>query len=95
MPIGHKVRVYYCITSTNENQYNTIGAFWDEMSRVYGLENLVGLGYKWKDNIISYAIGLKNGEINDYNLTFELPDTNWVIYEGLTDNLKDHFHNCQ
>lgn len=74
---------------TNEEQYNTIGAFWDEMSIVYGLENLVGLGYLWKDNIISYAIGLKNGEIKDYNLTIELPDTNWVIYEGLTDNLKD------
>ena len=31
----------------NEDQYNTIGAFWDEMSELYGLESLQGLGYKW------------------------------------------------
>ena len=26
----------------DEDQYNTIGAFWDEMSLIYGLENLQG-----------------------------------------------------
>ena len=26
-----------------EDQYNTIGAFWDEMSDIYGLESLEGL----------------------------------------------------
>ena len=31
-----------------EDQYNTIGAFWDEMEALYGLENLQGLGYKWE-----------------------------------------------
>ena len=45
----------FCLA--NEQQYNTIGQFWDEMSKLYGLENLKGLGYKWKDNNISYAIG--------------------------------------
>ena len=25
----------------NENQYATIGAFWDELSELYGLENLI------------------------------------------------------
>ena len=53
----------------NEDQYNTIGNFWDEMSLIYGLENLLGLGYKWENGIIYYAIGLKNGFIKDYNLT--------------------------
>ena len=36
----------------NEEQYNTIGAFWDEMEELYGLENLQGLGYKWAGNTI-------------------------------------------
>lgn len=41
---------------TNEEQYETIGQFWDEMARDYGLENLRGLGYKWENDEISYAI---------------------------------------
>ena len=52
----------------NENQYNTIGDFWDEMALLYGLKNLQGLGYKWADNKIFYAIGLKDGDIKGYNL---------------------------
>ena len=36
----------------DEDQYNTIGAFWDELSAIYGLENLHGLGYKWKNGEI-------------------------------------------
>ena len=54
----------FCLA--NEQQYNTIGQFWDEMSKLYGLENLKGLGYKWKDNKISYAIGIKNEWIDGY-----------------------------
>ena len=46
----------------NEDQYNTIGDFWDEMASIYGLENLQGLGYKWVDDKIFYAIGLKAGD---------------------------------
>jgi hypothetical protein len=30
---------------TDEQQYETIGQFWDEMAALYGLENLRGLGY--------------------------------------------------
>ena len=73
----------------NEEQYNTIGDFWDEMSDIYGLENLCGLGYKWEDGKIFYAIGLKNGKINNYNFEIELPDNGWNIYKGLTDYLKN------
>ena len=72
----------------NEKQYDTIGAFWDEMSDIYGLENLVGLGYKWHNGKIDYAIGLKNGEIDGCNLTITLPDDDWVEVRGKTDNLK-------
>ncbi len=73
----------------NEDQYNTIGDFWDEMALLYGLENLQGLGYKWAGGKIHYAIGLKVGEIKDYNLCIELPDAGWTVIEGDTDNLKD------
>ena len=76
----------------NEEQYNTIGDFWDEMALLYGLENLQGLGYKWVDNKIFYAIGLKVGEIKDYNLCIELPDTNWTIANGKTENLKEIYN---
>ena len=73
----------------NEEQYNTIGAFWDEMSLLYGLENLQGLGYKWEDGEIYYAIGLKTGNLKDANFSIELPNKGWIIVDGETDNLKN------
>ena len=73
----------------NEAQYNTIGDFWDEMAELYGLENLQGLGYKWAENKIFYAIGLKVGDIKDFNLRIELPDSNWTLVEGETEKLKE------
>ena len=72
----------------NEDQYNTIGAFWDEMSEVYGLESLCGLGYKWEGGKISYAIGLKEGVIDGANFRMELPNDEWRTVEGKTDDLK-------
>ena len=77
----------------NEEQYNTIGEFWDKFSHIYGLENLRGLGYKWEKGIISYAIGLKVGDIRDYNLCIELPDDGWVTFDGETENLKEIYDN--
>lgn len=73
----------------NEGQYDTIGAFWDEMSALYGMENLCGLGHRWQNGTISYAIGLKTGNIEGANLRIILPDDNWVITEGETHNLKE------
>ena len=72
----------------NEEQYNTIGDFWDELSILYGLENLIGLGYKWENGIIYYAIGLKEGIIDNANISVELPDEGWVIVQGKTGDLK-------
>jgi predicted transcriptional regulator YdeE len=72
----------------NEDQYNTIGNFWDELSAIYGLENLQGLGYRWSAGEIYYAIGLNDGEIDGYNFVVELPDDGWNIVLGKTDNLK-------
>ena len=74
---------------TNEEQYETIGQFWDEMALIYGLENLRGLGYKWENDEISYAIGLKNGDIEGYNLSITLPDDGWVTVSGKTERLKE------
>ncbi len=76
----------------NEDQYNTIGDFWDEMALLYGLEKLQGLGYKWANNKIFYAIGLKVGDIKDYNLTIELPNEGWTVIEGETENLKEIYN---
>jgi predicted transcriptional regulator YdeE len=73
----------------NEDQYNTIGAFWDEMAMLYGLESLQGLGYRWADGKIFYAIGLKVGDIKDHNLCIELPDTDWSVVNGETEKLKE------
>ena len=74
-----------------ENQYNTIGAFWDEMSDIYGLENLEGLGYGWKGDTMEYAIGLKGGRIKDANLEITLPDSGWTQVHGRTDDLKEMY----
>jgi predicted transcriptional regulator YdeE len=73
----------------NEEQYKTIGAFWDEMAAIYGLENLQGLGYNWNGNSMEYAIGLKNGNIKGYNLSIVLPDGDWIVAKGETDSLKE------
>ena len=54
-------------STINDDQYNTIGTFWDEMSELYGMENLRGLGYKWTKDSIEYAIGLKEGIIPNCN----------------------------
>lgn len=85
--------VFYGISKdfllTDAQQYETIGLFWDEMAALYGLENLRGLGYRWQDNKISYAIGLKNGCIENHNLSITLPDNGWTQVLGKTNSLKE------
>ena len=74
---------------TNQQQYDTIGQFWNEMAVLYGLENLQGLGYRWHDGRISYAIGLKTGHIPSHDLQITLPDEGWTTIAGKTDCLMD------
>lgn len=76
----------------HDDQYHTIGEFWDEMSLLYGLENLQGLGYRWADGKIFYAIGLKVGDIRDANFQIELPDTGWTIVTGQTSDLQQLYN---
>ncbi len=71
----------------DQQQFQTIGQFWDELAHIYGLENLRGLGYNWQNNEISYAIGLKNGSISGFNVSIELPDEGWITVKGMTDRL--------
>ena len=54
-------------STQNEVQYTTIGAFWDEMSKIYGIEKLMGLGCNWTDNSIEYVMALKQGIIENAN----------------------------
>ena len=72
-----------------EGQYHTIGMFWDEMESLYGLENLKGLGYLWADGYLYYAIGLKNGDLPEYNFQIELPNDGWTLALGKTEQLKE------
>ena len=74
-------------STVNDRQYKTIGAFWDDLSAKYGLENLQGLGYGWTEHSIEYVIGLKEGKIDDADRTVVLPDDGWVSVRGRTDSL--------
>ena len=74
-------------STVGEQQYETIGAFWDEMSARYGLENLRGLGYNWTETTIEYVIGLKDGTIDGADCKVELPDGDWVSVSGKTSDL--------
>jgi predicted transcriptional regulator YdeE len=74
-------------STENDQQYETIGAFWDEMSEKYGRENLRGLGYNWTNTTIEYVIGKKEGIIDEANCDIELPDQGWTTVRGKTEEL--------
>ena len=74
-------------STENDAQYESIGIFWDELSKKYGRNNLRGLGYNWTANTIEYVIGLKEGKIEGYNCSVELPDDNWKKAEGKLSDL--------
>ncbi len=74
-------------STENDQQYETIGAFWSEMSEKNGIGNLRGLGYNWTDNSIEYVIGLKDGVIEGADCSVDLPDNNWVTVKGRTEKL--------
>ena len=71
-----------------EEQYNTISAFWDEMESLYGLENLLGVGYNWQEGSMDYLIALSDGVIDGFNETLILPDDGWISRKGRTESLK-------
>lgn len=73
-------------STQNEEQYTTIGMFWDEMSKLYGRENLMGLGCNWGNNSIEYVMALKHGTIAGADYEIELPDV-WTEVSGKTNEL--------
>lgn len=75
-------------STENDRQYETIGAFWDELAAKYGLENLQGLGYGWTERTIEYCIGLKTGRIDGANRCLRLPDDGWTQVRGRTEDLE-------
>jgi len=74
-------------STIGEKQYETIGEFWNEMSRIYGRENLRGLGYNWTETSIEYVIGLIEGDIEESNVDVILPDDQWKCASGRTEEL--------
>ena len=74
-------------STVGEKQYKTIGAFWDELSGIYGRRNLRGLGYNWGDTSIEYVIGLISGDIVGQNVIVTLPDAGWKCASGRTEKL--------
>lgn len=88
-------------STKNNNQFEHIGKFWEEMSLIFGRENLRGLGFNWTDSTIEYVIGLKNNSIinlkNIEQITKSFPNakqknvqiTNqgWKTYKDKTKNL--------
>ena len=74
-------------STENNQQYETIGAFWDELAAKYGRANLQGLGYGWTDRSIEYVIGLIYGKIDGADCTVELPESGWAIVRGRTAEL--------
>lgn len=79
-------------STIGNRQYNTIGAFWDELSKRYGRDNLRGLGYNWTKTSIEYVIGLIAGEIDGWNVSVHLPEDGWQRVEGRTENLGEIYN---
>lgn len=86
-----KTRKFYGIAKRfsviGDEQYETIVKFWEELSEVYPIENLFGIGTDWKNGSFEYAIGIKNGIIPDYNKVYRLPTDGWKKPEEKTDDL--------
>lgn len=75
-------------STVNEEQYVTIGEFWDKMADLYGRENLMGLGFNWTGDSMEYAMALKDGMIADADFETELPDK-WSEAFGKTEELSE------
>ena len=74
-------------STKNEQQYETIGAFWAEIESKYDCSRLRGLGYNWTADTIEYVIGLTDGIIEGADCTVILPDDGWTEVRGRTENL--------
>jgi len=83
-----------------EDQYNTIGRFWDLMSDFTNKDDLIGFGCNWTKTDMEYYIGfihdidyrniLNNLNFKMKNLKikkFNLDTKDWILYKGKTKNI--------
>lgn len=83
-----------------EDQYNTIGRFWDLMSDFTNKDDLIGFGCNWTKTDMEYYIGfihdidyrniLNNLNFKMKNLKikkFKLDTKDWILYKGKTKNI--------
>lgn len=86
-------------------QVDMLGSFWDYVAERIGREEIVGLGYGWKDNYFNYAIGVIDDEETSSKIRgidfgksrfapeyieVELPEkSEWVEYTGRVEKLRE------
>jgi len=85
-------------STVNNQQFDEIGKFWDEMSEIYGRNNLIGLCCHFTKISLMYYIGLKdNSKMQNHTnydfISCSLPDDNWNSYFGYTDIIDSLYKN--
>lgn len=83
-----------------EDQYNTIGRFWDLMSKFTNKDDLIGFGCNWTKTDMEYYIGFiydvdyadilnnLNSKMKNLKIAkFKLGTNDWNLYEGKTKNI--------
>ena len=81
-------------STENDRQYEDIGRFWDDMAAVYGRENLLGVGWDWREDSLMYALGrmdqlFEDGMPGMDAICLELPESGWQSWRGETDRLDE------
>ncbi|WP_010250741.1 hypothetical protein [Acetivibrio cellulolyticus] len=86
------------VTIDNQ-QYEEIGDYWDYFAKLFGRENLLGLGLNWKEDSLEYVIGTVDDSLKfDIEQVkdvypdckykeIDLPEDEWKTYDGRTEEL--------
>ncbi|MBP3704146.1 MAG: hypothetical protein J6I98_01310 [Clostridia bacterium] len=82
------------VSCKNGEQYDVLGAFWDEVRKYHPKMLLVGIGHSWENDTFCYLIGKEGGlpektvekvcerfpEADSVRL--KVPDGHWDVYRG-------------
>lgn len=83
----------------NGEQFEAIGAFWDEMRALCPGADLLGVGFGWENDTLCYLIGTESGVPENaaqvlaerfpgaVNAEIRLPDSGWKAYTATADTL--------